>query len=62
MCVLIVRIPRRFCSWEQEIFLFNPFAEDMIVYTIQGPFFFGAAEKIEHALGKIVDNQPDSEI
>lgn len=24
--------------------------EDLIVYTIQGPFFFGAAEKIEHAL------------
>lgn len=24
--------------------------EDMIVYTIQGPFFFGAAEKIENAL------------
>lgn len=24
--------------------------EDMIVYTIQGPFFFGAAEKIEHTL------------
>lgn len=27
-----------------------PVPEDMIVYTIQGPFFFGAAEKIEHAL------------
>lgn len=24
--------------------------EDIVVYTIQGPFFFGAAEKIEHAL------------
>lgn len=24
--------------------------EDIIIYTIQGPFFFGAAEKIEHAL------------
>jgi len=24
--------------------------EDVIVYTIQGPFFFGAAEKIEHTL------------
>lgn len=23
---------------------------DIIIYTIQGPFFFGAAEKIEHAL------------
>lgn len=26
------------------------FPADTIVYTIQGPFFFGAAEKIEHAL------------
>lgn len=24
--------------------------KNMVVYTIQGPFFFGAAEKIEHAL------------
>jgi SulP family sulfate permease len=24
--------------------------KDMLIYTIQGPFFFGAAEKIEHAL------------
>jgi SulP family sulfate permease len=26
------------------------FPTEVIVYTIQGPFFFGAAEKIEHAL------------
>lgn len=30
---------------------------DMIIYTIQGPFFFGAAEKIEHALA-ITHNDP----
>lgn len=24
--------------------------QDMLIYSIQGPFFFGAAEKIEHAL------------
>lgn len=28
----------------------NSATKDLIIYTIQGPFFFGAAEKIEHAL------------
>ena len=28
----------------------QPISEDTVVYTIQGPFFFGAAEKIERSL------------
>jgi sulfate permease, SulP family len=32
---------------EQELAKLTP---DTVVYSIQGPFFFGAAEKIEHAL------------
>lgn len=35
----------------------NLLPSDTVVYTIQGPFFFGAAEKIEHALN-ITHNDP----
>ena len=31
--------------------------EDTLVYSIQGPFFFGAAEKIEHALA-VTESEP----
>ena len=35
---------------ELEIHGMSELSHDTIVYTIQGPFFFGAAEKIEHTL------------
>ncbi len=35
---------------KQPLASFHPELKDAMVYTIQGPFFFGVAEKIEHAL------------
>jgi len=51
---------------KQDVSTFKPELEahglshlpaDMLIYTLQGPFFFGAAEKIEHALA-LTHNDP----